>query len=92
MTLPIAQQIAAVVREIDLRKHVYPRLVEQRKMTDEKRHHEIAAMESVWNALRALPLLTSACEELLHYARNTSADPEMLDRCSAALRAAGSRI
>ena len=92
MTLPIAQQIAAVERESGMRKRVYPKWIEARKITAEKARHEIAAMDSIYASLRAMPLLTSACEELIHHARQSGADPAMLDRCSAALKAAGSRI
>ena len=45
--------IACVEREITMRKKVYPRWVEQRKMKADKADWEIAAMEEIARVLRA---------------------------------------
>jgi hypothetical protein len=46
------QQVAAVVREIGMRKAVYPGRVEAKKMSKEKADHETAAMEAVLVTVR----------------------------------------
>ena len=53
---PLLEQIACVARELAIRKSVYPRLVEQKRMSDEKRVMEIAQMESVLETLCNLNL------------------------------------
>lgn len=54
--LPITldEEIASVEREIALRERVYPRWVEQKKMSQEKADYEIAAMRSVAESLHRL--------------------------------------
>jgi hypothetical protein len=43
----LSEQVAAVAREIAMRKRTYPRWVEANRMTQAKADHEIAAMEAV---------------------------------------------
>lgn len=52
MTVALADQIACVKREIAMRRHVYPRWVEQQRMTQAKADAEIAAMEAVLDTLK----------------------------------------
>jgi hypothetical protein len=54
MTVSIADQLAAVEREIRLRQRVYPRWVETSRMTQVKADQELAAMRAVAETLRAL--------------------------------------
>lgn len=42
-----ADKLACAKRELALRKNVYPRFVEQNKMSSGKAAHEIAAMEAI---------------------------------------------
>jgi len=51
MTVSIDVQIAAVRREIRMREHVYPRRVENSKMTQEAADAELAAMKAVEETL-----------------------------------------
>ena len=46
-TITLDEQIASVAREIGLRQRVYPRWVADKRMSQEKADHEIAAMQSV---------------------------------------------
>lgn len=49
------RQLAEVAeREVRYRKRVYPRLVEQGKMSQAKMDYEIAAMEAIVERLRAI--------------------------------------
>lgn len=48
----IDQCIAAVEREIAMRRRVYPRFVEQQKMSPNKARYEIEAMEEVLAVLK----------------------------------------
>lgn len=50
-TLP--EQILSAEREIRFRERVYPRLVEQGKMTQEKADRELACMRAIAQTLRA---------------------------------------
>ena len=52
MPIPIEQQIAAVAREIAMRKNVYPKWVANGRMKQEKAEHEIAAMEAVIETIK----------------------------------------
>ena len=47
MTISIEEQIACAHREIGMRKRVYPRWVENKRMTQAKADAEIAAMEAI---------------------------------------------
>jgi hypothetical protein len=47
MTVTYDQKRAAIEREIKMRKRVYPRWVEQDRMSQAKADEEIAAMEAV---------------------------------------------
>jgi hypothetical protein len=42
-----ADKLACAKRELAMRKNVYPRFVEQNKMSPGKAAHEIAAMEAI---------------------------------------------
>jgi hypothetical protein len=48
------QQIAAVAREIAMRKNVYPKWVASKRMKQEEADHQIAAMEKVIETLNEL--------------------------------------
>lgn len=52
--IPLPAQIAAVEREIAMRRRVYPGWVAARKMTQTKADAEIRAMETVLATLRGL--------------------------------------
>ena len=41
------EKIAALKREIALRKNVFPKRIERQVMTQEKANHEIAVMEAI---------------------------------------------
>lgn len=51
--IPLSAQIACVEREIALRKRVYPRWVEQGRMSQDKADAEIAAMTAVLATIKA---------------------------------------
>jgi len=63
--VPLADQLAAVNREIGLRRRVYPGWVRQKKMTEGQANAEIAAMEAVAETLRALSGCEPAQKDLL---------------------------
>ncbi len=48
------QQLEAARRELAMRERVYPRWVQQEKMTQEKADHEIAAMRAIVATLTPL--------------------------------------
>lgn len=52
MSLPIADQIKCVARELALRKNVYRKRVAARSMDQEHADQELAAMESVMETLK----------------------------------------
>jgi hypothetical protein len=54
MTISLADQIKSVEREIAMRKGVYPRRIADKKMSQTKADHEIAAMEAVLGTLRGV--------------------------------------
>lgn len=54
MIASIAEQIASVEREIRMRERVYPRWVEQRRMTVKTAEHELACMRAVLATLQEL--------------------------------------
>lgn len=56
MTKPITiqRQADAVRREIAFRQRVYPRFIDQGKLTPEKAAEEIAAMEAVLETLKGI--------------------------------------
>jgi hypothetical protein len=59
MMISIEDQIKAAERELAMRRRVYPRRVDDGKMTPEKSVHEIAAMEAIIETLKGLaPALT----------------------------------
>lgn len=51
--IPIAEQIAAVTREIGYRSRVYPRLIEQGRMTPQAADYQRRVMEAVLQTLEA---------------------------------------
>ncbi len=53
--IPIEYQIRCVEREIAMRERVYPRWVEQHRMTQRKADEEIQAMRAVLETLHSLP-------------------------------------
>ena len=56
IAIPLRDQIACVIREIGMRRRVYPRWIESGRMHQEESDREIARMEAVLATLRA-------CEE-----------------------------
>lgn len=54
MTIPLSDQIAAVKREISMRRHVYPTRVAAGRMKQAQADLEIDRMEAVLETLRAL--------------------------------------
>ncbi|WP_291295346.1 hypothetical protein [Elioraea sp.] len=50
--VPIAEQIACVTREIEMRRRVYPRWVQDGRMKPTKAQAEIEAMEAVLATLK----------------------------------------
>jgi hypothetical protein len=50
----LEQQIACVLREIDMRLRTYPRWVKERRMLQSKADHELAAMRAVLTTLQGL--------------------------------------
>ena len=50
--ITIDEQIKAVEREISMRRRVYPRWVENKRMSREKADKEIATMEAVLETLK----------------------------------------
>lgn len=51
-TVPLSVQIKSIEREIGMRKRVYPRWVENNRMSQAKADEEIAAMEAALETLR----------------------------------------
>ena len=51
MAITITEQLACVERELRMRRRVYGRWVQQKKLTAEKADHELAAMQAVWDSL-----------------------------------------
>lgn len=54
LAITIADQIAAVTREIGMRNRVYPRWVQDGKMSQAKADYEIKAMEAVLETLKGI--------------------------------------
>jgi hypothetical protein len=52
--IDLARQIACVRREVSMRKRVYPRWVQNSKMTQEEADRQIATMEAVQATLEQL--------------------------------------
>lgn len=50
----ITEQIKCVRREIDYRKRLYPRWVQEGKITQQEANYQIEAMEYVVNTLQAV--------------------------------------
>jgi len=58
--IPLAAQIACVEREIALRRRVYPRWVEQGRMSQDKANCEIAAMTAALESLSEIRKLRAS--------------------------------
>jgi len=54
MSIPLAEQIACVKREIAFRHRVYPRWVEIGKIAQDQADRELARMQAVLETLRSL--------------------------------------
>jgi hypothetical protein len=54
MTVPYAEQLACVERELKWRQRVYPRRVADGRMTQAKAIEEVRTMEAVADTLRGL--------------------------------------
>ena len=52
--VPLNRQIACVKREVSMRRRVYPRWVENGKMTQRESDRQLEAMEAVQATLQAL--------------------------------------
>jgi hypothetical protein len=52
--IPIERQIACVRREVSMRKRVYPRWVQNAKMTQDEADRQIETMEAVQATLEKL--------------------------------------
>ena len=72
----IDRQIACVLREIALRKKVYPSWVLQRRMTQEEALREIDTMEAVAITLGQVRLAYAAQIPLFHAEREAGQAPE----------------
>jgi hypothetical protein len=57
MSVTTAEQIACVEREIHMRERVYPRFIEQRRMTAQTAEREIAGMYAVLATLQRIAAL-----------------------------------
>lgn len=53
-TVPLADQLACVKRELTMRRSVYPRRVNEGKMAKADMDKEIARMQAVFDTLRRL--------------------------------------
>ena len=60
----LEQMAACARREFNLRQRVYPRWVQEGRMTAEKAQHEIRVMESIYYTLFRLKELQEASEEM----------------------------
>lgn len=49
--IPIDDQIAEVKREIGMRRHVYPRFVDQKRITQSQADERITVLEAVLDTL-----------------------------------------
>ena len=54
LPIPLEAQIDCAVREIYFRERVYPRWVEEGRMSRKKADGELAAMKAILDTLRAL--------------------------------------
>jgi hypothetical protein len=61
--IPIGEQIACAERELALRRAAYPRFVANKRMTQDKADHEIAAMEAIVDTLKTYRDLWSTRRE-----------------------------
>lgn len=61
--ITIDEQIQAVERELKLRRTLYPKWIEKRKIKKEKADYEIKAMEAVLESLKYLKSLIVNTED-----------------------------
>lgn len=54
MTVPIDVQITSAKRELRLRRNVYPKWIESRRMSEATANLEIASMEAIIETLEAM--------------------------------------
>lgn len=54
MTIPLAEQVRAAQRELAMRRSVYPRRVEAKRMTQAMADRETTAMEAIVQTLTRL--------------------------------------
>lgn len=92
MSVPIANQIACVRREITMRNWVYPRWVEKGRMNQEQADRELEAMIAVLATLQEVqrqrePLSDSTLVTM--YAECPRSDAEMIEFARAIERAHG---
>ncbi len=57
--IPIDEQVAAARRELAMRRNVYPKWVDSRRMTQDKADREIAAMEAIIETLELVKAVAS---------------------------------
>ena len=50
----LEEQIRCVLREIDMRERSYPRWIAEKKLTEAKARHELAAMRAVLATLQSM--------------------------------------
>lgn len=68
-TKSLDQMLACVAREINKRKSVYPRWVQEGRMTEEAARYEIECMECVYRMLFRARELQQVSEEMLEEER-----------------------
>lgn len=54
--VPLADQVACLERELGLRRRVYPRLVQQGRLTQDAADRELARMAAALDTVRAAAL------------------------------------
>lgn len=73
---PISEMLASAKREWTMRQRVYPRWVEEGRMTFEKAMHEITCMESIVQFLEASLLLKEAGDEIIALEEKRQNEPK----------------
>lgn len=72
----ILEMLAAARREWNMRQRVYPRWVQEGRMTEAKAQHEIDCMECIVNLLMKCQLLMEVSEEMIEMERKRQAEPK----------------
>jgi hypothetical protein len=62
--ISLEQQVACARRELALRRNVYPKWIESRKMTSEKAKWEIDTMEAIVATLEKMKTLGDVSEQM----------------------------